>query len=201
MLLGIVVWLAVVGAGMSRLMHYESTAGAGSNAPEHWPTDSRLARRNGESILLMFVHPKCPCSRASLDQLADLLRALPQRVQARVVFCRPAGFSDAENKTNLWDQAKSIPDVVVVCGEPEEATRFGVFTSGQVLFYDERGILRFRGGITRARGVGGAGESSNALFSAVLHQSDAVAEAPVFGCPLFDVEEGTPRTCCKRPMK
>ncbi|HWY87449.1 MAG TPA: hypothetical protein VNX28_12025, partial [Gemmataceae bacterium] len=63
--------------------------------------------------LIMVAHPRCPCTVAGLDALADLLSHFPKRVGAHVLFVQPEGVRAGWEKDNLWHQAEAIPDVTV----------------------------------------------------------------------------------------
>jgi hypothetical protein len=76
---------------------------------------------------------------------------------------------------------------VFVDRDGAEAKRFGVATSGQVLFYDAQRRLRFTGGITAGRGHAGDNAGADAIVSLVDHGTTVEPETPVFGCAL-----GTP---------
>ena len=67
-------WLVAVTSGFGWLWRYAAAAGDPSVAPRSWPAASRLLRVADRAQLLMFVHPRCACSRASLDELGNLLR-------------------------------------------------------------------------------------------------------------------------------
>jgi len=68
-----VLWLALACAGMAALWLYSITAGKEGAPPDRWPASSSLQRAPGASTLVMFVHPRCPCSQASISELAVLL--------------------------------------------------------------------------------------------------------------------------------
>ncbi len=65
------------------------------------------------------------------------------------------------------------------------AGRFGAVTSGQVVFYDGSGLLRFSGGITSARGHAGENPGRTALVSLLNETGPATDRTNVFGCSLF----------------
>jgi hypothetical protein len=136
-------------------------------------------------MLVMAVHPYCPCSRASLGELALLMTRLHGRISACVLFYKPQGFSEAWEKTDLWQSAAAIPGVAVLRDEGGlEAFRFGALTSGQTMVYDVSGSLLFSGGITSSRGHLGDNAGFEAIVSSVLHGREERASTPVFGCLL-----------------
>jgi hypothetical protein len=180
-------WLAVVGAGFGWLAVYESRPGAAADGPRDWPADSRLAREPGRWTLVLFLHPRCPCSKATLEELAELTPRFADRLRTYAVFCKPEGTPEGWEQTAMWRQAASIGGVTACSDEGDaERRRFGARTSGQVFLYDGKdGRLRSCGGITRARGMAGPNAGRRAVES-LLSGRPAAAEGPVYGCPLVD---------------
>ncbi len=183
------IWAIVVTAGMSALWAYASRPGPGGQPPNRWPDGSRIARRPDRATLVMLVHPHCPCSRASVGELASLVARLQDRLSAHVLLLQPAGLPDDWTQTDLWESASAIPGVETV-HDPDgtEARRFGAATSGQVILYDAAGRLRFNGGITPARGHSGDNAGRDAILALLTGSGEHWSETAVFGCALFDAE-------------
>jgi hypothetical protein len=183
------VWLAAVVFGSVWLWRYKSTPGAAGPAPRSWPTEASIARTTGMPTLVMFAHPWCPCTRASIGELAVVMSKAAGHVDAHVLFDRPSSEADDWTATDLWRSASAIPGVTVhIDRDGEEAARFGAETSGHVVLYDAEGRLRFSGGITNARGHAGDSEGRRAVLALVLHGDSNRSQAPVFGCSLDSPE-------------
>jgi hypothetical protein len=179
-------WLLMIGAGLGFLWNYESTPGVAAAAPTRWPADSRLRLADDRATLVMLAHPRCPCTRASLGELARLMTQAQGRMTAYVLFVKPANFSEDWEKTDLWASAAAIPGVSVVRDdEGVEASRFQAATSGQTMLYDAEGKLLFSGGITSARGHAGDNAGRTAIVSLLTRGEAEQRETNVFGCPLF----------------
>src|SRR5262245_8604518 len=102
--LAFVLWLAGLGAGFSLLWAYKSTPGRiAAKHPEEWPANSVLARDPARHTLVMFAHPRCPCTQASVSELARLMASLAGRVAAYVVVVKLEGVDDG------WEQASLGP--------------------------------------------------------------------------------------------
>jgi hypothetical protein len=184
--LGLIVWLLAVGFGLRLILNYENTPGRSGASPTDWPAESRIQRTPGMPTLVMMIHPHCPCSRASIGELALLMVQGQGRVNANVLFVKPKDFPEEWEKTDLWSSAAMIPGVkVAVDNEGLEAQRFGSQTSGQVMLYGADGQLLFSGGITSARGHSGDNDGRNAIISLLTKNSSEIKETPVFGCPIF----------------
>jgi hypothetical protein len=179
-------WLSVIVTGVSFLWNYESTPGVAAAAPERWPAGSRIRPAADRATLVMLAHPQCPCTRASIGELARLMTEAQGRVTAYVLFIKPPGFSDGWERTDLWESAAAIPGVTVVRDDDGvEAGRFGAATSGQTVLYDAAGRLIFSGGITSARGHAGDNAGRTAAASLLINNESEQKETPVYGCPLF----------------
>jgi len=136
------------------------------------------------SHIIMFVHPRCPCTRASMSELRGLMEKYPD-LKATVFFYRPSAEETDWEKTELWKTAASVKNITAktdVDGQIAKANR--IVTSGQVLLYDDAGHLVFSGGITGARGHVGENMGESMIEALLDEQNDAGKSltAPVFGC-------------------
>jgi hypothetical protein len=182
----VVFWVALIGVGEVLVFRYESAPGRGAAAPAAWP-QTTLRGPEGRSRLLVFGHPRCPCTRATLDELRGLLSRDGDRVRATIAFVKPTGADADWDDTSIRGLAASIPDLDVISDDDGAlARRFGARVSGQVLLYDPAGALRFSGGITAARGHDGDNLGLERVISIVETGRADRADAPVFGCELFD---------------
>ena len=178
----VAVWSAAVATGMGLLAAYANTAGKWSPAPAAigHSDDATSARHR----LYMFLHPRCPCSVASVNELARIMSRCAAQLDATVYFVRPESQPADWESGTLWNLASSIPGVSVesdVGGSV--AGQFHANTSGEVFVYDRRGKLRFHGGITAARGHAGDNLGESAVIAIALGGKSNVERSPVFGCP------------------
>lgn len=175
-------WLGAVVGGLGLASAYEARAGISADAPRAWPPRTRIARREGRVTVLLFAHPLCPCTRASVRELQRIAARGRERVDITVVL---AG-APAEPSALGVDESvvrRLLPTATVLVGE-DEARTFSVRTSGQVLAYDERGALAFAGGITPGRGHEGPSVGGDDLLRIALGESPSRGHARVFGCAL-----------------
>jgi hypothetical protein len=139
----------------------------------------------------MFLHPHCPCSRASLSELAILLAHASQAVCADVVFVAPRGAPADWVETDLWKSAGEISGVNrSIDRDGAQARIFGVLTSGATVVYDAGGNLLFSGGITESRGHEGDNAGVDAILSALRGGPTTFSTTRVFGCALFGSSDG-----------
>ena len=154
-----VIWVVGLGVGMQILFDYENSSGPPATPPLVWPANSQLQRAQGGPTLVVIAQPHCPCTRATIGELALIMARLQHQVSATVVFSRPRGASEDWEDTDLWHSAAAIPGVIVMHDVGAvEAARFDASVSGQTLLYDASGRLVFGGAITASRGHPGRAE-------------------------------------------
>lgn len=183
------VWAIGIGAGGRVLWMYDSTAGRPATAAIHWPAGAPVDRVDDKPSLLMFVHPKCPCSDASLSELSILMAHIIGRVDARVFFFVPNGGNSEWLGGPLWERARSIPGVRSFADPGGIVARaFGTSTSGETLLFDARGALLFSGGITVSRGHMGDNIGRDTIAALIEGRGSKFHNFPivvkVFGCSL-----------------
>ena len=180
-----VAWMAALAFGGRILFKYETTAGRVGSVSSKWPSVSVVPRQIDKPTLLMVAHPHCPCTRASVAELAKVMAHAVGKVNALVLFVKPPGAGADWDDTDLRRSASAIPGVTVLTDENgTEAARFGAETSGHTLVFDRNGTLVFSGGITASRGHEGANAGENAVLAALGQQPIVHNRTPVFGCSL-----------------
>jgi hypothetical protein len=187
-----VVWLGTVLAGTFLLIGYANSPGKSGLPPAHWPDGSRIARDRQLPTLVMFMHPHCPCSKASVGELALLMAQCQSRVKTTVMFLQPAEMNNDWVMTGTWEEASRIPGVTVRRDEAgDEASLFHVETSGDTVLYDAKGELLFHGGITISRGHSGDNPGRDSIQALLFGGTTSVSNTPAFGCSLFECSSNT----------
>lgn len=178
-------------------MNYESAPGGVGIVPSNWPAESSVRLSTSGKTLIMLAHPHCPCTRASVGELAKVMAQIQGKVRAYVLFLKPQNSDNSWDNTELRRSAAEIPGVTVLSDiDGVEARHFGAETSGHTLLFDHAGRLLFSGGITEARGHAGGNAGESAIISLVnTHTSDR-AKTLVFGCSLM--ERGSKEQICTR---
>src|SRR5690349_16197371 len=90
--IAMILWFCGVCAGLKQLWRYEATAGVAAPSTAVWPSDSRIPRQAGKATLILFAHPRCPCTRATIGELNALMTHCQGRVTGYVLFYRPVRF-------------------------------------------------------------------------------------------------------------
>jgi hypothetical protein len=178
-----VIWVVTVTLGFRVLAKYEARPGPRSSVLQQWTSASSISLDPNRPTLLLFVHPHCPCSRASIDELARLMTRVQARVSIQVIVYKPAEVHDDWSHTDLWRSAAMLPGVSLkVDLDGAEATRFHATTSGQAMLYDTQGHLLFSGGITPGRGHVGDNAGSTAIIALLSSGKAEHLTTPVYGC-------------------
>lgn len=183
----VLAWALVVGGGWVALERYRARPGDPGDPPATWPADSVLARAEDRPTLVMWAHPRCPCTEASVAELARLVAVLDDRVLPIVALLVPADGGDEWRSTPIRAAAEAIPRVRVVEDVGHvEAGRFGAATSGHVVLYGPEGDLWFSGGLTPSRGHQGDSVGRGAILERVLGGDAVALSSAVYGCGLVD---------------
>ncbi len=144
-------------------------------------------QENGEFKLIMFAHPRCPCTAASLTELQKLQARVPN-LKISVAFMLPSGLKDSDwtNSAN-WQSANEMSGVSVIKDiDGRLARKFGAEVSGFTVVYDSANKLVFSGGITAARGHEGDNAGEDKIIALCASKKVPDPKSPAFGCKLSD---------------
>ncbi|MEM8735696.1 MAG: RedB, partial [Planctomycetota bacterium] len=189
---------AIILAGVCQLTAYSARPGSVGTVPLTLPPSIVAASTLGElpaeaKTLLVFYHPRCPCTRSTARNLARFAASFRNAVQIVAFGFQPNNTGSEWMDTDITRQFMSIEGCTVVPDlDAEMARSFDVHTSGHVLLYSHEGNLRFSGGITPSRGHEGESNSASQLVS--LINSDELASLtasqwPCFGCRIYPDKE------------
>jgi hypothetical protein len=180
-------WALAVAIGLYVLELHGASPGQSGAAVERWPVASSICLAAGRPTMVMAVHPLCPCTQASVSELARLLTRCGGQVEVYVLLFVPERAANGWGPTARLRSLAAMPGVHLL-DDPAgaESHRFGARTSGLVALYGLDGRLLFRGGITVSRGHEGDNQGGRALLDLIRgNRSSNPRETPVFGCPIF----------------
>jgi hypothetical protein len=178
-------WAGTAVFGGHALLKYENSPGKVGQVTSAWPADSKVQLAIDRPTLVMTAHPQCPCTRASVAELAQLMAHVQGKVQAYVLFYAPRDSGADWQNTDLRRTAAQIPGVTVLSDvDGAEAQRLGAETSGHTFLFDPNGQLLFNGGITASRGHSGDNAGESAIVSLIDNRTSARTKTFVFGCSL-----------------
>jgi hypothetical protein len=178
-------------AGFAAMYKFDQTAGAVSDVPVQWPASTVLEGPATHGSLLVFVHPYCSCTVATVHELATLhadRKSPGERPAMTILFYRPANSAWKQGK--LWDSARhDLPGARIIWDDGgREARRFGACTSGYALLYGARGNLLFKGGVTGSRGHEGDNFGIDELRTSIDTGRPAHRSSLVFGCDFASLD-------------
>ena len=196
-------WLVMTVGTMAAFWSYEATPGEKAHVAASAPATSSVILTPGRKSLLVFIHPKCACTKATLSELRTIWNGLTPEITPACTFIlrQPAQTGNAWRETDIERACREFIGTQIIDDYAgAEAQRFGVTTSGTCLLYDQEGQLLFAGGITASRGHIGPAASQEVLREQLASSSGApiVGNAqthsdddrcPVFGCPLFSPDD------------
>ncbi len=184
-------WLIALLVGFWFLVRYETTPGVAGSPPEAWPRrvepwlHPQLVSRGDEPIVLMFLHPQCPCSRSSVAELRRIIATLDHPVRLVAVVYRPEHAPADWEDTLVSRAVAESPHIWIVTDHGAQlAQAFGVKTSGHTLVYDNHGKLQFSGGITPGRGHQGDNAGEAAVRTILAGGTPQRSSSLVFGCAI-----------------
>jgi hypothetical protein len=181
----VALWAIAVAAGMGMLWRYKNTPGEGASAPVLWPTGTGFVRARDRMTLVLFAHPRCTCTRATLTELAWLIDHNRAAVSVQVAFMQPPGVDEDWVQSDTYRRVGEMHGVArVIDHGGAEARRFGAATSGQALLYDASGRLLFSGGLTGSRGHPGDNLGRARVAALLRNERPDRPGSSVFGCEL-----------------
>jgi hypothetical protein len=175
-------WATAVTFGSFALFRHTWTPGRPANPPA--VTNAATSAFKGS--LMLFLHPQCDCSRATVSELAKIEARCHNALHPTVFFYKPKSRTLDWIHSDLWNDVAQLPGVTALIDtDGRIAAHYGVHTSGQVLLYDAKtGRLVFSGGITGGRGHEGDNQGEDAIVEFANHNRCPVASTPVYGCAI-----------------
>ncbi|MBS1969160.1 MAG: hypothetical protein JSU04_02570 [Bdellovibrionales bacterium] len=175
---------------MKILWNYQTTPGVQQKKTTRILNTSLIQLTSQQPTLIMFAHPQCPCTKASITELQGIAQKLRGHVNIKIFFIHPASKDRGWVESSSWALAKKIPDAQVLA-DPRGmmAKMFSARVSGETLLYSKEGELLFEGGITPSRGHIGENHGTQSIVEAVQTGASSIKKTQIYGCSLFTHEE------------
>lgn len=173
------IWTSLTLACFRVLTRYELTTGPKGHIGD---LPAELKPTGPENLILMALHPHCPCSEASVDELVQIYSRAPGRVKVTALVFKPSEESDDWIKTESLKSLERMHPRIVIDTNGVLAARMGLATSGQVRVYNRKAELLYDGGITGGRGHRGDNEGERAVLQLVRGEAKTARCTPAFGC-------------------
>jgi hypothetical protein len=190
---GFTLWLACIAAGFCAIQRYSAKAGPARVPDSTFETFFAAHRQSGRPLLVMAVHPLCPCTSASLAELGDLLARSHGTCDALLLQYHPLHGTPEWPVDTSPRQLGGVSVAVVLDQGGKIGTALGAETSGHAVLVDARGTVRFHGGLTIARNHRGRSPAQDAILEILAGGQPKLTTAPVYGCT-FGPETGTEGT-------
>jgi len=182
-----VLWIAAILGGMVWLTRFQMHPGPRTPAPAALPSD--IGRQESRlPTLCVFIHPKCPCSGSTIEELDRIVTKCGAKLSVEVFFVMP------ENQAAEWKEASLLRRAEAIRGaevhidiDGKSAKAFGAATSGETVLYDANGKLVFQGGITPSRAHEGDNPGRDTIQQYLMTGVAPRRQLPVYGCELGDL--------------
>ena len=183
-------WGAAVLAYLVFLASYAQSAGTQHAPPALHAVSMPFASIGGRHLIVVALHPKCPCSRATATELERILSKYHETLDCVALVYRPERESDEWIESGLIAKIRSLPHTAIhVDVDGGMAATFGMSTSGAVILYSPLGEPRYWGGITCGRGHEGDNLGSDAVAAVLRGKSPRNSWQPVYGCQIQSNEQ------------
>lgn len=183
-LLAFCLWGGSIAGGSVWLLRYSFAAGKSSAAPRALPSFLKAAPSSIRAQLVLALHPRCPCSMATVRELAKILTQAPETCDVTVLMYQPASEPDRWMEGALLNECRRLKCQIRPDPDGLLASSLGSLTSGEVQLYAADGTLRYQGGITAARGHEGDNVGETAVIENLHGNPSSLQSTKVFGCPI-----------------
>ena len=177
-------WLGLIAGGYAWSLRYGFATGKALEAPLVLPSSLGLPSPLPRAQLFLALHPHCPCSRATVAELAKIISQTADSRDITVLMYKPASQPDSWLNGSLLDDCRRMNCRIRPDPDGLLAASLGGFTSGNVVLYDVNGKLRYQGGITASRGHEGDNLGELAVVEAIHGRGLRLQSLPVFGCAI-----------------
>lgn len=190
---GLMLWFVGVLAGFGILLVHDTTAssepssdvGLFCNLREYPDSEfvGTLHPKPGNIEVVMALHPQCPCSLNSLNELGRLLATTPETSHCTLLVYAPEDASEDWFDTANMRVAEKIAGLQVVRDvQAEHASLLGLSASGACVVIGDSGEILFRGGVTAGRSCAAESPGSRTVASILRGEPSVFITTPVFGC-------------------
>jgi hypothetical protein len=180
-----VAWTAASVLSWSLLLSHTYQPVVATGGINEWPSSLEPTDRDGRIRVILFAHPLCPCTRATIAELDEALGSRRTNVNTTIVFVT-AGLAEPD----IYDSptvaaARRLLNVTLRFEDNTAfASRIGATTSGELFVFDGAGKRVFHGGITAGRGHRGRSPGRERFEQALEGILVDHEESPLFGCRL-----------------
>jgi len=182
--LAAILWLLAIAGGYSWIMARSFQASElGGNPVLDLKTVHMLDVE--KPTLFVFLHPECPCSEATVEELARISERCEGGLKIVGVFSDYSTLPRPPAQSRMWNKVESILGARSLLDEDAGLRHsFHAATSGECFLLGPDARVIYHGGITSARGHSGPSTGGDAIISFFNTGIISTVTAPVFGCTL-----------------
>ena len=106
-----ILWLSAL-AGFALLAYYDLKPGSNGQMPLKWPANTCLALANKGCTAVVFLHPQCPCSIATIDELEKIIDACAHAGSKLKVYAevwQPSSLESTSVESTSLESMRSAP--------------------------------------------------------------------------------------------
>ena len=182
-------WGVLIAGGLLWMTAYSMSPGDTSTPLLKRPDNTEISFSDNQSTLLVFLHPRCPCTRPTIAALERLM-VRKHDIVLQPVFYLPSTKTTEWTQDEYWDRLIALgahqPAIDI---DGHLAHKFHATTSGHALLFSTDGLVQFSGGITSGRVH--EGDSLGLTMLTRVLDGIPVSEAsfPVYGCSIVKKSE------------
>jgi len=184
LILAVTFWLLAIGSGYCWLMAKSFQA---RQLVEDPVLDLKTVHMlsNTRPTLFVFLHPECPCSAATVEELARISERCNGELKILGIFSDYSTLPHPPHQSGMWNKLESILGARPLLDDDAHLRRsFHASTSGECFLLGPDAHVLYHGGITSARGHAGPSSGGDAIISSFNGDTMGIVTAPVFGCTL-----------------
>jgi hypothetical protein len=192
-------WMAIAGVGLALIASHDSKAGRRAIVPAAWSSELGLPEQDGRPLVVVAVHPRCPCTPSTIDAIRDATARAQAEPRIIAIVMTPSSQGPDWAGGESLAKLREIGAQINIDLDGAGAARLGATTSGHVIVFAADGTRVFSGGVTPSRGHVGECNGTTALEASLRGRRPHIAETPVFGCELQDANgprDGTTAAAC-----
>lgn len=176
-------WVCLVLAGIVGAVRYNHDPGP--MAAQVAPDLAAVAAAEDGLKIVVAIHPKCFCSHATADELAQIIRDHQGTdVSIDALIYRTPEKTPSWTQTELLESIEKLPGVNLVDDvDGRRAESMGLWTSGSLVVIRDQQV-QFCGGITPQRGHRGPNSGTEAVEQALRGMVPSVRRTSAYGCPV-----------------
>ena len=181
-------WGLLIATGLLWMTAFSMSPGLEADPLLERPAQSMVFFSEDVPTLVLFLHPRCPCTQPTMGALKKLISRKHDMV-VQPVFYLPGTMEDSWARADYWDRVIALgAHQPMIDVDGAFAKKFHVTTSGHAILFSVDGSVLYSGGITGGR----VHEGDNMGLTKLNRVLDGVPvedpRFPVYGCSIVKKE-------------